>query len=101
MATNVGLAAIPNSCYAKDCGTGIPDNMLMCWPHWRRVPRKVQRVIWASNYVAHPQHESSRLAARASIAAKEGRELTAQEVEALADYGLGRDGNPLPEEGEA
>jgi len=85
----------PNVCYAKACGTGIAPNLLMCWQHWRRVPRRVQRVIWASNYVAHPEHESSRLAARASIAAKEGRDLTDAEREALAEYGLQLDGHPL------
>lgn len=86
-----------NVCYAKDCGEAIAPNRLMCWPHWRRVPRKVQRVIWDSYYLAHPAHESSRLAARASIAAKEGRPLEVQEKQELLNYGLGSDGHPVKE----
>lgn len=86
---------LPNVCYAKECGEPIPDNRLMCWPHWKRVPRSVQAIIWESNYLAHPKHTSSRLAARASIAAKEGHSLTADEYSALGQYGLGSDGHPV------
>lgn len=87
--------SMPNTCYAKRCGESIPTNRLMCWPHWKRVPRSVQAAIWESNYLAHPEHALSRLAARASIAAKEGLPLTSEEIKALSDYCLGLDGHPL------
>lgn len=85
---------LPNVCYAKGCGEPIPDTRLMCWPHWKRVPRKVQKIIWDSNYLSHPAHESSRLAARASIAAKENLELSVEEAAALSKYGLALTGHP-------
>jgi len=83
-------------CFAKGCPDGAKPNQLMCWPHWKRVPRVVQDVIWTSNYLAHPHYETSRLAAQASIAAKEGRLLGDAELSALERYGLGRDGHPDP-----
>lgn len=81
-------------CFAKDCDLGAKPRMLMCWSHWKRVPRIVQDAIWTSNYLAHPDHEGSRMAARASLAAKEGLPLTHGEAQALAAYGLGPDGHP-------
>lgn len=87
----------PGVCFAKDCDAGARPNQLMCWGHWKRVPRIVQDAIWTSNYLAHPDYERSRLAARASIAAKEGRLLGDEEVCALEAYRLGPDGHPNKE----
>lgn len=84
----------PNTCYAKGCGEPISPRYLMCWGHWRRVPRRIQATIWESNYVVHPEHAASRLAARASIAAKEGIVLDEDERRALETYGLNPDGHP-------
>lgn len=77
---------VSGECFAKDCRAGAKPNMLMCWAHWRRVPRAIQRVIWASNYQAHPDYEASRLAARAVIGEKEGNPPTPAEKDLVARY---------------
>lgn len=87
---------VPGKCYADGCGKDIPTNMLMCVEHWRRVPRYIQTHVWGSNYLAHPRYSSSRLAARISVALKEGLPwgtLPPGYREVALDYGLARDGN--------
>ena len=39
-----GLAAMKKTttCYADGCDEVIPRNMLMCRPHWRRVPARLR-----------------------------------------------------------
>jgi len=85
------------------CGGPAKPGMLMCWNDWRRVPRIIQRAVWGSNYLAHPDHEASRLAARAAVGAKEGIPPAEEEVLLLARYGVGPDGHPariIPDGGE-
>ena len=33
-------------CHAKDCDEEVPPRMLMCYPHWRMVPKKLQAAVW-------------------------------------------------------
>lgn len=33
-------------CPIPQCEHRISKSLLMCWPHWRRVPKFLQRVIW-------------------------------------------------------
>jgi hypothetical protein len=35
-------------CHAVDCDEPVPPEMLMCKPHWRMVPRELQRRVWAT-----------------------------------------------------
>lgn len=69
-----------HTCHAEGCDKVVPPRLLMCAPHWRRVPRVLQGAVWAA-YV--PGQESRKdptgeylEAARAAIeavAVKEGR----------------------------
>lgn len=35
-------------CHAIDCPTAISPRLLMCLPHWRKVPRDLQQAVWAA-----------------------------------------------------
>lgn len=35
-------------CHAYGCVNGVPPALLMCRQHWRMVPSKLQRLIWAT-----------------------------------------------------
>ena len=35
-------------CHAIGCETRVPPRLLMCAPHWRMVPRELQRQVWAT-----------------------------------------------------
>ena len=35
-------------CHARGCTTRVPPEMLFCRGHWFRVPRKIQRAVWAA-----------------------------------------------------
>ncbi len=33
-------------CHAKGCSVLVPPKMLMCYRHWKMVPRPLQNEIW-------------------------------------------------------
>jgi hypothetical protein len=33
-------------CPIKGCTTPAKDEQMMCWPHWRRVPKALNRAIF-------------------------------------------------------
>lgn len=37
-----------HTCHAKGCEALVAPKLLMCLKHWRRVPRELQRAVWAS-----------------------------------------------------
>lgn len=44
-----------HSCAIPGCERPAKDGQLMCWPHWRRVPRILNRAIfdtWAAGPVS-------------------------------------------------
>lgn len=34
-------------CHADGCTREVPPSLVMCGPHWRSVPRHLQRELWA------------------------------------------------------
>ena len=34
-------------CHAPGCKVEVPPKIFMCLPHWRRLPAKMRREIWA------------------------------------------------------
>lgn len=38
---------MPHFCHAFQCKKEVPPRMLMCAPHWRMVPARVQKQVWA------------------------------------------------------
>jgi hypothetical protein len=37
---------MPHHCHALRCRQEVKPELLMCFPHWRRVPRAIQRMVW-------------------------------------------------------
>lgn len=35
-----------HSCHARGCNKPVPPRMLMCFHHWRMVPRDLQTAVW-------------------------------------------------------
>lgn len=35
-----------HTCHAVGCGKAVPPRLLMCFPHWKLVPRHVQGLVW-------------------------------------------------------
>lgn len=61
-----------SACAIPGCGRLAKDSQLMCWPHWCRVPKAVNRAIFAT-YAAgkgadYDQHVADAVAA---VVAKE------------------------------
>jgi len=69
-----------HTCHAEGCTKTVPPRMLMCLPHWRMVPRELQRQVW-DTYVPgqevrkDPTREylEAHRAAVAAVAKLEGR----------------------------
>jgi hypothetical protein len=66
-----------HECAAHGCDRQIPIELLMCWPHWRRVPRDLQREIWRTvklfdrtEYDAHVHRAVAAVRAKATADAK-------------------------------
>lgn len=55
-------------CAALGCVRVIPTAMLMCGPHWRMVPRILQRRVWACHLAG--QAPGRDLAGQLSAAAR-------------------------------
>jgi hypothetical protein len=51
-----------HACAIPGCEKPAKDGQLMCWPHWRRVPRELNRAIFAT------VHDLDRTAYRANVA---------------------------------
>lgn len=67
-------------CHAVGCSVEVPEKMLMCAPHWRRVPRLLQSAVWGTyragqETTKNPSLEWCRAAdaAVAAVACREGK----------------------------
>lgn len=51
------------TCPVGDCSTPIRRDLLMCAPHWKRVPRPLQEQVYAAwrGYKTNPAEWASRL----------------------------------------
>lgn len=69
-----------NPCPVKDCARHAKEGQLMCWPHWRRVPRALNRAVFETfaNLSRDPAaYRQARDAAIAAVEAKEAEEAGA------------------------
>lgn len=50
-------AEMSHACPIENCIRPAKDGQLMCWPHWRRVPRILNRVVFETyrNLRADPE----------------------------------------------
>ena len=67
-------------CHAVPCKVQVPEKLLMCSPHWRKVPRDIQARVWATYRDGQEREKNPSLAwcqaadaAVASVATREGR----------------------------
>lgn len=67
-------------CHAAGCTANVPPERLMCYKHWKMVPKDVQRRVW-THYrdgqcddwqISHEYAEAAKAAMRA-VAEREGR----------------------------
>lgn len=45
---SIGRRHVGHLCAIPDCHRPAKDGQLMCWPHWRRVPRVLNKAIFAT-----------------------------------------------------
>lgn len=68
-------------CHAQGCFTSVPPRMLMCLPHWRKVPKPLKDAVW-DEYVDGQEitktpttaYLTVMIAAINAVADKEGRD---------------------------
>jgi Domain of unknown function (DUF4326) len=80
-------------CHARGCESIVKPELLMCWYHWKQVPKNVQQAVWATYRPGqcddkHPSQEWHQAADAAIgyIARKEGHKLRPVEEKALANF---------------
>jgi hypothetical protein len=86
---------VKHVCHARGCHTAIKPELLMCGAHWRAVPLKIQRAVWATYRPGQCNdkrpsggwHEAAS-AAIGFVARREGHPLTVAEMIALRTYGF-------------
>lgn len=63
-----------HACAIPGCEAGAKDGQLMCWPHWRRVPKALNHAVFDTyrNYRTDPwAYRQARDAAISAVVAKE------------------------------
>lgn len=58
-----------HTCHVPGCAVPVPPKMLMCRPHWAKVPDYIQRAVWAA---FRNGQEVDKRPSRAWLAAAEG-----------------------------
>lgn len=76
------MTAPGNPCPVKGCAAHAKPGQLMCWPHWRRVPKALNHAVFDTYraWQRDPRHDtqsSYRQARDAAIAAVEAKEAEA------------------------
>jgi len=68
---------VSHDCAIPNCTRPAKDHQLMCWPHWCRVPKALNRAVFAAyrNLRSDPgTYRAARGAAVAAVVAKETAE---------------------------
>lgn len=88
------VGVLKHHCHATGCRAECKPEYLMCFSHWSRVPRDIQRAVWA-NYRAgqcddkNPSeawHEAAD-AAIGAVAMKAGFQISTAQRTALVKFG--------------
>lgn len=81
-------------CHARGCGRAVRPEMLMCYPHWKVVPKSIQRAVWLAYRPGQCDDKrpskawmSAADAAIGFVARREEQKLTDAEVRALQGFG--------------
>lgn len=66
-------------CHARGCSRAVHPRLLMCWRHWRMVPKALKDAVWATYRPGQeetkdpsPAYLAAAEAAVAAVAAQEG-----------------------------
>ena len=68
------MTAIGSPCPIKGCTRHAKPNQLMCWPHWRRVPKALNHAVFDTYRNIRNDPEAYREARAAAIEAVETKE---------------------------
>lgn len=71
------MKALGNPCPVKGCNRHAKPQQLMCWPHWRQVPKALNHAVFDTycNISRDPRaYRQARDAAIAAVDAKEASE---------------------------
>ena len=84
-------------CHARNCQTPVKPELLMCFRHWKIVPRKIQQAVWkyyrpgqCDDKQPSPEWHQAADAAIGFVANQEGFLLRPSEQDALNASGFGR-----------
>jgi hypothetical protein len=82
-------------CHARGCTVAVKPKMLMCWNHWKQVPKNIQQAVYLHYRPGqcddkHPSKEwhDAADAAIGFVAQKEGHKIRQIEAEALDKFGF-------------
>lgn len=82
-----------HTCHARGCSAPVKPELLMCFKHWRMVPRAIQRAVWAAYRPGQcddkrPSKEwhAAANAAIGAVARQEGQPLRHEERLALEAF---------------
>jgi len=88
-------------CHARGCEVAVPPEKLMCFNHWRMVPRQIQQAVWANYRLGQCNDKRPSLAwlqaadaAIGYVARLERKPNTRVEVAALEAYDNGQISRP-------
>jgi hypothetical protein len=79
------MPAAGNPCPIKGCTAHAKPNQLMCWPHWRRVPKALNHAVfdtfraWES---ARRRDPGGRIMSEVTAAYRQARDAAVAAVEA-------------------
>jgi len=72
--TKISKAIRGLPCPVKGCTAHAKPQQLMCWPHWRRVPKALNHAVFDTYRNMRQDPEAYREARDAAIAAVEAKE---------------------------
>lgn len=73
------MKPIGNPCPVRGCIAHAKPRQLMCWPHWRRVPKALNRAVFDTFANLRGDPAAYRQARDAAIAAVEEKEADERE----------------------
>ena len=83
-------------CHARGCTAAVKPELLMCWNHWKRVPKNIQSAVYQHYRPGqcddkHPSKEWHQAADAAIgyLARLDGKSVRPVEEEALTKFGFG------------
>lgn len=83
-------------CHARGCQAQVKPELLMCWNHWRLIPKKIQQAVYlhyrpgqCDDKQPSKEWHAAADAAIGYMAQKEGQAIRQCEKDALDQFGFG------------